>query len=364
MAKKKIEEDTKMEETVLENQEIAVEEQQEEVVAVEEETLDETAASETLKPGGASKMEMMKVVMGEMSKMEKSDLVSFFDKVQSQFGSNKDWGVGDNSAKNASSIDAKGASGPKTADPMPKISVKEDIEEMFNGEDLSEEFKEKVSTIFEAAISAKMTVEVAKLEEEYASKLDEEISSLEENLVSKIDSYMDYVVENWMTENEVAIQSTLRNEVMEEFIDSLKETFEKHYISIPEEKVDVIESLTERVQELEESLDQVITENTELKSAAVDTEMEKVFEELSSDLALTQVEKFKALAEGIEFDGNIESYQKKLSIVKENYFTKAEKAPAKTVVTEEFESEESAEPVYVDPNVRRYVSAISRTVKR
>lgn len=363
MAKKKIEEDTKMEETVLENQEVAVEEQQEDVV-VEEETLDETAASETLKPGGASKMEMMKVVMGEMSKMEKSDLVSFFDKVQSQFGPNKDWGVGDNSAKNASSIDAKGAAGPKTADPMPKISVKEDIEEMFSGEDLSEEFKERVTTIFEAAIAAKMSVEVARIEEDFNSKLEEEVTNLEEELVSKIDSYMEYVAEEWMTENEVAIESTLRNEIMEEFIDSLKETFEKHYISMPEEKVDVVESLTAKIQELEETLDKAITENVELKSSALESEMEKVFESLSSDLALTQVEKFKALAEGIEFDGDLETYQKKLSIVKENYFAKAEKAPSQTVVTEEFDSEETTEPVYVDPRVRNYVQAISRTVKR
>jgi hypothetical protein len=342
------------------------------LVAEESVEIDEASkAADTLKPNSQpaadpkSRVEIMKTMIGAMAEMPKKDLVKWFDQTQSLYHKGKDWGVGDKSASNQASVDMKGGKGPKTKDPMPTLNVKEDVEAMFSGQDLSEEFKDKASTLFEAAVSARITVETARLEEEFEEKLATEVASIEEQLATKLDSYLDYVVETWLKDNEVAIESTLRNEIMEEFIGSLKNVFEEHYIDVPVEKTDVLESLAARVQELEEKLDEVINENSELKSSVVSHEMNDVFESLCSDLALTQVEKFRALSEGIEFDGDLDTYEKKLSIIKENYFKSTEKAPTQTVVAEEVEeSEASTDVVYTDPRVKSYVQAISRTIKR
>jgi hypothetical protein len=287
-----------------------------------------------------------------------------------QFGPGKTYGVGDNSGHNQGSLDMKPSAastnkGPKTKDGMPKLNMKEDVEEMFAGSDLSEEFKDKASTLFEAAISARIITETARLEEEFEQKLEEQVSVINEELASKIDTYLDYVVENWMKENEVAIESALRNEIMEEFMDGLKNLFSEHYINVPEDKVEVLEALAQKVSELEVKLDETISENAILKGELVEDQARGIFEELASDLALTQQEKFSALAEGIEFDGNLETYAKKLNIIKENYFRTETTTKSSNIEEETFEGEitESTNR-YVDPNVNRYVQAIARNVKK
>ena len=335
----------------LENQEIEVTEGAE--------AIDEASnAADTLKAGAMSvadpksRIQMIGSVLGALGQMPRKDFVKWYDQVMSQYGPNKDYGVGDNSARNAASV-------------AMKSSLKEDFEVMFEGQDLSEEFKEKATTLFEAAISSAINVETVRLEEEMEQRLLEKASEIEEMMAGKLDTYLDYVVESWMKENEVAIESTLRNEIMEEFINSLKNVFEEHYIEVPADKTDVLESLALRVQELEQKLDEVITENSELRTNVVGHEMNDVFESLCSDLALTQIEKFRALSEGIDFDGDLDTYSKKLSIIKESFFKTSEKAPTQTVVTEEFEEQEvSTDVVYTDPRVKSYVQAISRTIKR
>jgi hypothetical protein len=341
--------------------------QVENVDAIEEGTL----AADSLKPAAKpadpmSRIEMMTAVMKGMDGMGKKDLTKWFDQAQAQFGPGKTYGVGDNSVSNQSSIDMKGGSGPKTKDPMPKLSVKEDVEDMFAGQDLSEEFKEKATTIFEAAVTARAMLEVARLEEEYEEALDEAVSEINEELTSKLDTYLDYVTEQWMEANEVAIESTLRNEVMEEFVDGLKNLFVEHYMDVPEDKVDVIESLATKVEELEEKLNEQITENVEMKRAFVEVEKEKVLESYVSELALSQQEKFEALAEGIDFDGDIETYSRKLSIIKDKYFTEQKTAPVDTNITEEtFEGETgSTDTVSYDPSVKRYADIISKTLRK
>ena len=342
------------------------------VEAIEEGTL----AQDSLHPAShpvddpKSRIETLKSLIGSMAEMSKDDLNKFAE-VLSQFGPGKEHGVSDKSGANQSSIDmhpshASHSTGPKTRMPMPKLGVKEDVEEMFAGQDLSEEFKEKASTIFEAAISARLMVEQARLEEEFEEKLTEAVAEINEELTSKVDTYLDYVVENWMKENAVAIESTLRNEVMEEFIDNLKNVFEQHYISVPEEKINVIESLAAKVEELETKLDEQITENKQIVSALVEAEKKEVFESYLSDLALTQQEKFKALAEGIDFDGDVEVYAKKLSIIKENYFSTEKKAPVTTNITEEtFEVDEKVSTVTsYDPSVNYYAQAITKSLKK
>jgi len=339
----------------------------------EEYELDEASlAMDSLKPNShpagsdpKSRIEMMLSVIRGIDGMPKKDFIKWFDGQQSLFGPNKDHGVGDKSAANQASIDMKGGKGPKTKYPMPKLSVKEDVEEMFSGSDLSEEFKDKASTLFEAAVTARIIAETARLEEEFDTKLTEAVAEINEELTSKVDSYLDYVVEQWMEENAVAIQSTLRNEVMEDFIGGLKNLFTEHYIDMPEDKVDVIESLANKVEELEAMLDEKITENVEIRRALVDSEKDSIFESFKEDLAMSQQEKFAALAEGIDFDGDLEVYAKKLAIIKENYFATEKKAPQSTNITEEtFEVAESQNTVAVDPAVNRYVQAISRNLKK
>lgn len=327
-----------------------------EAIKAEEETNDEgleeeTAAAESLKPNSKSSDPMTKVgmlssMMGMMNGMKTEDLTKFFHATMAQFGPNKEYGVGDNSAKNRASV-----------------AMKEDLQNIFNGSELSEEFKEATTTLFEAALSARLIAETARLEEEYAVKLEEEVANIAEDLTVKLDSYLSYVVENFMKENEVAIESSLRNELAEEFIDGLKNLFAEHYISIPEEKVDVVETLAEKVDQLESKLNSAIEENTELRGIIVTESARGIFQELASDLAMTQQEKFAALAEGIEFDGDLDVYKRKLSIIKESYFGGETHNYSSNIEEETFEGVIS-ESVNVDPQVNRYVQAIARTIKK
>lgn len=315
---------------------------------------EETAAAATIKPKGRA--DAINVITQLVSGMSIEDLNGFVQSMQ-QYAAGKDYGVGDNSGHNKATISAKPSHAVGAA-------MKEDLEDIFNGQDLSEEFKEKTATLFEAAVNIRVLNEVARLEEEYETKLNENLEVFNEQTTSKLDTYLDYVVENWMTENEVAIESTLRNELMEEFIEGMKKLFAEHYISIPEEKVDVVEALTEKVSSLEEKLDEAITHNNELRGVLVQESAKQIFANLASDLALTQQEKFAALAEGIEFDGNLEVFAKKLSIIKENYFGGESKASYSSNIEEETFEGEIAQPVVGNDSISRYAQAIAKTIKK
>lgn len=341
---------------------------------MDEETVSEaTVAAASLKTHGVQgKADAMSTLMGHMNSMSKGEAIDFFNKVMGQFGPGKDYGVGDKSGSNQATLDMKpshavASKGPKTADAMPRLDSKnhwaEDVEDMFNGEELSEEFKEKTSVIFEAAVNARVTTEVARLEEQYEIALEEQVAAIADELSEKLDTYLDYVVENWMEENEVAIESTLRNEIMEEFIDGLKNLFAEHYVDVPENKIDVLESLASKVDSLEEKLNEAINENAELKGMLSEEAKKDIFEELASDLALTQQEKFSALAEGLEFDGDLETYTRKLEIIKENYFAD-NSVHSSNIVEETFEGDVGGTVTSADPNVNRYVQALTRTVKK
>ncbi len=345
-----------------------------------ENNLDETAAADSLKPAARSvadpksKVDVIAQVLGHMHAMKKTDLLKWYTDAQSQFGPGKTYGVGDNSGKNSSTLDMNASAaaatvGPKTKHGMPKLNVKEDVEALFEGQDLSEEFKDNMTTLFEAAVNAAILAETARLEEAFEEAfeeaVDEQVEALTEEVTAKLDAYLDAVVESWMEENAVAIESTLRNEVVDEFMDGLKNLFAEHYIEVPQHKVDVLEALAEKVEALEAKLDESITENAELKSHLTEAQKSEIFAELASDLALTQQEKFAALAEGIEFDGDLDRYARKLSVIKEGYFKKKEVATSTNLDEETFEGEEISESiVHVDPTVGRYVQAITRNVKK
>ena len=331
---------------------------------------EESLGAATLKAGSRpagtdpkSKIEFMTAALGAMNGMKKEDLSKWFDQAMALIGKEaSSLPAGASADANQSSVDMKTGKGPKTRDAMPKLSVREDVEDMFVGEDLSEEFKDKASTLFEAAVNARVTVELAKLEEEFDAKLDEELGAAVESIEKGLDSYLDYVVEKWMEDNQVAIESSLRNEIMEEFIGGLKGLFAEHYIDVPEDKVDVLEALTAKVEQLEGSLSEAIEENTELKGVLTESKRQEVLADLAEGLTMTQTEKFFALAEGIEFDGDLDVYTKKLSVVKENYFVKS--AAKSNLEEETFEVDTAAPTVSYDPSVNRYAQAISRTVKK
>jgi hypothetical protein len=271
--------------------------------------------------------------------------------------------TGDASAKNKSTIATK----PSAA----SSSMKEEIDGLF-GDDLSEEFKLKATTIFEAAVAGRIAEERTALEEEFATKTTEleetfvkQKEELVEELSAQVSDYLDYVVEQWMEENQVAIDSSLNAQIAEEFIQKLKGLFEESYIQVPEEKVDVVEELAAKLEDMEEKLNSLVAENIELRSVAESKNQQDIFVEVSEGLALSQVEKFRTLAEGVDYD-SAETYRKKLEIVKEQYFTE-KKAASKTIEEQEMvELDEEVTPQAKAPAgpVSNYVSAIARTIKK
>jgi len=333
---------------------------------------EETQAAATLHPKavpgqGMSKIEMMKHMVTHMAGLNKTDFTDWFKKSLDRWGPNKDHGVGDNSAKNQASIDSKFGSGPKTKYPMPKLHVREDLEEVLGETGLSEEVLEKTATLFEAAVHMRMVMETERLEEEYVEILAEEIEHFTSSMTEKLDTYLDYVVENWMAENQIAVESALRSEITGEFIEGLKGLFAEHYIDVPEDKVDVLDAMALKVDALETRLESTINENVLLKDALLGGAKQEVIEHVSKELTQSQREKFATLAEGIEFDGDFAAYENKLNIIMENYFSGSAKSQqhSSNILEESFEGEEE-EPTtskYVDPDVNRYAYAISRTVK-
>ena len=186
-------------------------------------------------------------------------------------------------------------------DKVKDMDMKEDVAALTDGEDLSEEFKQKASTIFEAAVKAKLVEEIEKLESEYETKVDEKVSEVKEEIVDKVDAYLNYVVEEWMKENELAIEKGLRNEITEDFIGGLKSLFESHYINVPQEKYDVIESQAAEIEKLKEEVNQTIEKNVELNQKVSENNRQEIINDVSSDLAATEAEKLGKLAESIEY---------------------------------------------------------------
>jgi hypothetical protein len=230
------------------------------------------------------------------------------------------------------------------------------------GEDLSEEFRDKATAIFEAAVIARVNNEMEKVAESLEEKYAEEFATYKEDLVEKIDAYLNYVVEGYLEENKLAIENGLRNEIAEDFMSGLKALFKEHYIEVPEEKYDVIGELQVKVTELEESLNGQINSNVGLNSELTELKKKMIIKEMSKDLADTEVNKLSKLLEGVEFD-NVDLYKEKVSVIKENYF------PRDAVVKESAKQaliEDTSTEAYTGGNdvVSTYAQALSRTIKR
>ena len=203
------------------------------------------------------------------------------------------------------------------------LDIKSDVDALIGDSDLSEEFKQKAATIFEAAIKSKVKAEAQRLEGEYETKLKENTESHKAEMVEKVDSYLNYVVEEWMKENQIAIERGIKGEIAEDFIGGLKKLFEDHYIDVPDEKYNVLEDQASKIEELEKKLNESIDKNVELNKANGELKRQDIIDETSKDLADTAKEKFNKLAEEVEYS-NEDDFRTKVKTIKESYFGKKE----------------------------------------
>jgi len=237
------------------------------------------------------------------------------------------------------------------------VDVKEDVDALVNGEDLSEEFKAKASTIFEAAIVSRVKQEVAKLEEEFEAKLEEAVAESKEGLVEKVDGYLNYVVEQWITQNEIALEHGMKSEILEGFVGGLKGLFEEHYIDIPEEKFDVLGALEEETAELKAKLDEQVAANVELNKVINESKRDEIVKAASANMTETEKEKFLGLAEELAFEDS-ETFEKKVQTIRENYFNGKTSTNVESVVTDSPVEELTEDAKPVDPQMARYLNAI------
>ena len=237
------------------------------------------------------------------------------------------------------------------------VDVSEHVEALIDGEgDLSEEFKKKAATVFEAAVKSKIRTEVERLEDEYKTELDESIKETKGELSEKVDTYLDYVCQEWMKENELAIERGLKGEIAEDFISGLKQLFEDHYVDVPDEKYDVLEAQSEKITELEGKLNEAISNIVTLRKDKTSLVREKAISEATGDLADTEIEKFKSLTDDVEFTDEA-SFKEKLGTLKESYFPKTK--PVETQTVNDVESG-NAQDVDTTESMSSYMRAIGK----
>ena len=242
-----------------------------------------------------------------------------------------------------------------------KEKMKEDIDALFSDDDtISEEFKGKVSTIFEARVNDRVIQIQEEIENQYAGMLEEAIDTIKTDLTEKVDDYLSYVVEQWMAENQIAVESGLRAELTEDFIGGLKNLFTEHYIDVPTDKVDLVEELASKVEELESKLNEEIESGIQLKKSLIESFKTEIAHEVCEGLTATQAEKVKSLAESVDYSTE-EEYKDKLETIRENYFpSHAKKADVKDL-HEQVEDGSEKPQTSADPYVASVMQAISKT---
>jgi hypothetical protein len=288
----------------------------------------------------------------------KGDGESGFDKI----GNSK------NNSKHAaflSAIEKKRGKGiSKATDKLTKeeYDVQEDVDALLFGEDLSEEFREKASVIFEAAVMSRVNAEFATLEEElteaYQERLDEEMKSIHEEMEDKVDGYLGYVAEQWMKENELAIKQSLKSEILEGFVEGMKNLFQEHYIDVPDEQFDAVGDLHEQIENLETKLDESLEYNVEMRTQIATMTRDSLVEDFCKELTDTEIEKFKSLSEELTYSSQ-DSFTSKLEIIKENYFSKTTGKSAASVVSDK-PVQLTEELTNIDQNVARYLDTFNR----
>ena len=243
-----------------------------------------------------------------------------------------------------------------------KIDVEEDLNALIAGEELSEEFQNKARTIFEGAIRSKVAVIEEELTAAYESQLVEEVDEIKQALTERIDSYLEYVSQEWVDENQLVIENGLKTEMTESFLEGMKSLFEEHYVTIPDEKYDVLNSMVEKLDEMESKLNEQIDKNVSLNKRLAESTADVIFADVTEGLALSQREKLQSLAEKIEFESETD-YREKLATLKESYFpsnANAQKAKTETIS----EGVASAAPIEVSKSMEAYMASLGRIAKK
>ena len=316
--------------------------------AEHEDDEEEKEVEEEMPKNGKEAQEMMLKAMKKMSATEKKNLYAMYMKNAAH---DDDEEEDDMDEVKKEAIEQR----------VKEVDVAEHVEALVNGEgDLSEEFKRKAATVFEAAVKSKIRTEIVRLENEYEEKLKEDVQSATEEMTDKVDTYLNYVTEEWMKENELAIERGLKGEIAEDFISGLKQLFEDHYIDIPDEKYDVLEAQSEKISELESKLSETIEKNVSLKDNNATLVKEQVISEVSEDLADTEIEKFKSLIDDVDYSDE-DSFREKLGTLKESYFPKTPISES-TETVDDVETG-TAQDIDLTPSMDAYMSAIGRTVK-
>jgi len=291
-----------------------------------------------------TKAGMINAMYNEMNKMKKADLHASYGKIMSSM---KAEGFEVDAEDAAPAIHEK-------ADAV-QVDFTADMDALVESEaTLSETFKDKAAVIFEAAIKSKVSDEVARIESELQEELDEEIKTAREEMIEQVDGYMNYVVEKFMEENKLAIENGIRTEIAEDFMGKLKDLFTESYIEVPESKVDLVDELSEQVADLEARLNETTETAIEQNQLLEELMRDAIIREHSRDLAETQVEKLKSLAEELDFE-DPEAFAAKVETVKESYFTKKKVSVAGEQIDESAEEEE------VSPEMAMYVQALRRS---
>ena len=236
-----------------------------------------------------------------------------------------------------------------------EFDIEEDVNALLEGEELSEEFQEKAKTIFEAAITSRVAAIKESLETEYSEKLAEETEGVKAELNERVDSYLEYVADEWFTENQLAVEQGLKSEMSESFLSGMKSLFEEHYVTIPEEKYDVLESMVEKLDEMETKLNEQIEKNVSLNSRLAESVADGILESVSEGLAATQKEKLASLSESVEFESE-ESYREKLVTLKESYFPNA----APTTKAENLSEGVDNSPESISGSMGAYLKTLSQ----
>mgnify|MGYP001332767232 FL=1 len=246
------------------------------------------------------------------------------------------------------------------AEELPEITddvdVEEDVNALLGGQELSEEFRDKAKTIFEAALKSKVTEIREALEARYEAQLVEEVEAMKGELVERVDSYLEYVADEWITENAIAVEHGLRTEMTESFLEGMKGLFENHYVTIPEEKYDVVESMVDKLDEMETKLNEQIEKNISINKRLSEATAGGILSDVAEGLTTVQKDKLASLAEGVEFESE-ESYKDKLETLKESYFKSSPKRSDSEVLTESTDQD-------VSGSMAAYMQVLSRSVQK
>ena len=310
-----------------------------------------------------TKSGMIQAMYDNMNKMKKADIAASYKKIMAAMHGDEDKekeeGMHDDEDKkkvNKEAVEAR----------VKSIDVSDDVNALVSGDDtLSEEFKTKAATIFEAAVKSKVKSEIERLEGEYATELDEAKETVKEELTTKVDNYLNYVVEQWMTDNELAIEKGIKGEIAEDFIGGLKQLFEDHYIDVPDEKYDVLEAKEKELEEAKAKINEMTEKAVEDKKLIEGYTKDEIFESAVSGMADTEKEKMKSLVEDVAFE-SADAYSKKLSTIKESYFGQSAKAPESTENVDTVQQNSNDGNIVSDmsDSMSRYAAAISRGKSR